>query len=203
MTLSKTQLAQDRNARGKAVPFRGSIWGFNYFDGAEKSLSRQTFDLANSGPSDVSTLVGGYGVVSVTPLQLNPIRILQPHYGQIISCYLDFSITFNSADNGMQCWIAIGNFTSGAPNWTVNTSYTTAYITQSWTQINGKSTPLTVSGGSIAPNTLNLTPALYPSTSSSFVPEAFVLLIYFSRTPTASGFNLNYLNVHASVQGIM
>lgn len=200
MALQITQYKQDRNARKDAVPFRGAIWGYPYNDASERDLSQ--FSVFTNGVGsgfDAYSLVRAIG--SNSPAALNTIRIVQPRFGTVVSCFADINMTFSAADNGLHCYLAIGTF-SNAQTFTPTTSYSQAYLNASWITINGSVAPMTVANGVLAPQTFNLLPALYAYGTPNFVAEAFVLLLCFNRAPTAAGFKLNTLNVHMSVQGI-
>lgn len=200
MSLIEIQLKQDRNARNTAVPFRGSIWGCDYGDGTERDLGSGLSVATGASNGDVSELASNMGGTTLSQL-VYPIRIIQPHYGEVIASFLDINMSFNTLDNGTQCWLAIGDW-SNATQFIPRSSYSRTEIVQSWMKMTGAAAPMVVASGSLTPQTINVQPALYKNTDMQFIPEAFVLLLCFDKAPHAAGFQLNTLNIHMSVQGI-
>ena len=203
--------SQDKAARSYAVPVRGSIWGLNYNDRSE----RQVMILKNNGSgllySDMhdyfpGVLDSGFMTSATTPQigasQICPIRILKPHYGELAECFVDLDLNVAAADTGLTLKLAIGRLEAG--NYARVNSYTEAEIDDSWRKIRGSTAPLTVSGGKISADLLNLLPALPVYGSADYRRDVFVLLLVFNRVPVLTGtFNFNYLNVHTSVTGVL
>ncbi len=195
----------DIQQRKVAVPFFGHIWGQNQSDLTAVDLNSgfpgdaSGLDYVNglSGSSNASattfTLGGTYGVA---------IRVLQPHYGQLIECKLDINMSFASADNGIGFYCAIGTFASMAQTYIQNLSYTQSELDQSWAKINGHNAHLPVTSGSINAKAINLLPALYPYGNANYFEDAFVLLLCFDKQPTLANFIVNWLNIHQSTTGI-
>lgn len=201
----------DKDARRYAVPVRGNIWGLNYNDSSERDVMRNK----NNGSGNLLSDMNDYfpGVFESgggdTPIsaqlgasQICPIRILKPHYGELAECFVDLDITVAAADTGLTLKLGIGRLSAG--NYARVTSYTEAEINAAWRKIRGSDAPLTVSGGKISADLLNLLPALPEYGSSDWRRDVFVLVLYFNRAPVITGtFKFNYLNIHTSVTGVL
>lgn len=140
--------------------------------------------------------------IGANPTNLFALRILQPHYGQLIECKLDINMSFASADNGIGFYAAIGTFASMAQTYIQNLSYTQSQLDQSWAKINGHTAHIPVTSGSINAKGINLLPALYKYGDANYFEDAFVLLLCFDKTPTPANFIINWLNIHQSTTGI-
>jgi hypothetical protein len=193
---------QDRAARQYAVPVRGSIWGLNHNDRTERDLQYITFPPTTADTMKYFpwTYSGTTNSPTVGASKICPIRILQPHYGELIECYADLQLTPVAGDSDLTMKLAIGRFQSGS--YDPVTSYTDEEINASWRKIRGTDTPMSVTGGVIAADLLDLLAALPKYGDSSFREDAFVLLIVFNKVPTVTGsFHFNFLNIHTSVTG--
>lgn len=197
----------NRDVRNYAVPVRGTIWGVNYNDRSERDIGAivqvpQTFgDYHDYFPS-YRVDSGTTYPAQVAPSQVCPMRILQPHYGGIEECYADISINVAAADSDLTLKLAIGRFQSGSYDRVL--TYTDAEMAASWRRIRGSDTPLSVSGGVISADLLNLLDAIPKYGDANWKEDAFVLILYFNKVPTETGtFYFNYLNIHSSVSGIV
>jgi hypothetical protein len=85
--------SRDRKIRGEAVTLRGSIFGHNYQDETEYDLTQGAWTNQASF-SDICNLVGinpaDGTAITPSPNGFNSIRILQPHFGELVECYIDF-----------------------------------------------------------------------------------------------------------------
>jgi len=202
---------QDKAARIYAVPVRGTIWGLNYNDRSERAVMVIKNNGSGALYSDLhdyfpGTFDSGFATSATTPQigasQICPIRILKPHYGELTECFVDIDLNVAAADTGLTLKLAIGKLDAGA--YSRVTSYTDAEIDASWLQIRGSTAPLTVSGGKISADLLNLLPALPKYGSADYRRDVFVLLLVFNRVPVITGtFSFNYLNIHTAVAGVL
>lgn len=199
----------DRDVRRYAVPVRGTIWGHNYNDRSERDIGYYIHQ-APVTYSDYNDYFPGvdYSLAGATPInpivgasQQCPLRILNPHFGGIVECYADLSITVAAADPDLTLKLVVGRFQSSSYDRVL--TYTQAEIDASWLKIRGSNTPLSVSSGAISADLLNLLPAMYEYGNAEYREEAFVLILAFNKVPTLTGtFKFNYLNVHTSVTGV-
>lgn len=198
----ESTMNQDRAARQYAVPVRGSIWGLNYNDRTERDLQYVDF-YSTSDTMKYFPFTDSHDMsypASKGASRVCPIRILQPHYGELIECYADLQLTPAAADNNLTMKLAIGKFQSGS--YDPVTSYTDEEINASWRKIHGTDTPLSVSGGVISAELIDLLHALPKYGDSAFREDAFVLLVAFNKVPIHTGtFHFNFLNIHTSVTG--
>ena len=200
-------MSLDRATRQYAVPVRGTIWGMNYNDRTERDIGGiSTVPLAFS---DFHDFFPGYHMINVSatyPPQLGarkqcPMRILKPHYGDLVECYADLRIIVASGDNDLTLKLAIGRMNS---DYSRIMEYTDEEINRSWRMIRGTDAPLTVSGGTIEADLIDLLAALPKYGSSEFQSDAFVLILAFNKVPTLTGsFDFQYLNIHTSVTGVV
>lgn len=215
----------DRQIRNEAVTMRGSIFGHNYKDETEYDLTYGAYS-GNGGTSDICNLVGistANGLpVTPTPNAINVIRILQPHYGEIVECYIDYvSVRFATAAGGVpgkeggagsgNLKFAIGDFTNNDFN-TPRASYSLTEINADWLKISGRTTGLTISGGGdsrITASRLNLLPALKKANSGLFLEDGFNLLMVFNDglyaplgSDAGGNFALEFFRLAISVTGV-
>jgi hypothetical protein len=215
---------QDRKIRGEAVTLRGSVFGHNYMDETEYDLTQGAF-TSSASYSDLCGLLGistvdGSSITPVIP-GFSSIRILQPHFGELVECYIDFvSIHFpfdsfgtpghnGAGSNDLQ--FGIGDFTNNDFT-TPRTSYTAAEITASFQKMTGRTTGYVVAGGGdarITWNRINLLPALYKSGDSKFVEDGFNLIMMINTGSGAAAtqggtdtFKLEFFRITMSVTGI-
>ncbi len=197
---------QDKSARQYAVPVRGSIWGLNYNDRTERDLQYVSPPGNSADTAKYFPYTYAYANVTFPPTigasKICPIRILQPHYGEIIECYADLQLTPAAGDSDLTMKLAIGIFDGSSYNPVTN--YTDEEINASWRRIRGSDTPLSVSGGVISADLLDLKNAIPKYGDDNYREDAFVLLIVFNKVPVISGaFHFNYLNIHTSVTGAL
>lgn len=203
--------AFDKDSRNYAVPVRGTIWGLMYNDRSE----RDVMVIKNNGSgalySDLhdyfpGVFDSGFATSATTPQigasQVCPIRILKPHYGELAECFLDLEFTVAAADSDLTLKLGIGRLSSG--NYDRVSSYTEAEIDVSWLKIRGSTAPLTVSGGKISADLIDLLPALPVYGDADYRRDVFVLVLYFNKVPTLTGTHkFNFLNIHTSVTGVL
>lgn len=187
----------DANLRTGAIPYYANIWGYNRASLSDKAIVPDPNDTSGFYPTlgDLANFEPTIGTLST----INPIRVLQPHYGNIIEANLNLAITLTSGEPQRQLRIAIGTFSS---RYTAQTSYTDLYINTSHQQISGQAAPYTIpAAGTFSLNKLNLKPAMYKRGSSNFLEDAFVLLLCFDKAPsTATGFSLTRCEIDCTMQ---
>lgn len=182
---------QDNALRQTAIPFTANVWGYNRSTDSDNSIANNTTatlgDLANFQ-------------TSVGTLQLiNPVRFLQPRYGNLIEANLNIYLAIGVGDIPTFCRLAIGYFQSGS--YSAQTSYTDSEINTSHQIITGRTTPYSIGGGLLSQQKLNLLPAMYKRGDARFNEDGFVLLIVFDHAPsTAPLFALDKLEVDCSMQ---
>lgn len=185
------------SVRETAIPYYANIWGYNRASLSDKAIAPDPADTSGFYPTlgDLANFEPTHGVLST----INPIRILQPHYGNIVEANLNLNFTLASAEASRQLRIAIGTFSS---RYTAQTSYSDAYINASHAQITGTNTPFTIgAAGTFSMNKLNLKPAMYGRQSSNFLEDAFVLLLVFDKAPsTGSGYKFTRCDVECTMQ---
>lgn len=203
----------DRQVRGEAVTMRANVFGHNYMDETEYDLTKGAY-TPSGGYSDLCAMLGirttDGAVITPTPQAINSIRIMQPHQGELVECYID-SLQIRSATDamgsttekgGLGMYIAIGDFTNNDFT-TPRTSYTLAEIKASWQKISGRSLPIAMlSGGGdwrLIARRLNLLPELKKNGNPLFVEDGFNLIIAFGDTdgnvlfaPSGSGAGSNF-----------
>lgn len=218
--------ALDRQVRNEAVTLRGSVFGHNYEDETEYDLRAGAFTFNGGGYSDLAGILGintSSGAPGTpNPQAINSFRILQPAYGEIVECYIDYvSVRFATAAGGTpgkeggagagNLKFAIGDFTNN--NFmTPRTSYSLAEINADWEKIKGTTTGLSVPGGGdsrINASRLNLLPVLKKSGHAKFVKDGFNLLMVFNdglAAPLASDaggdFSLEFFRLAIAITGI-
>lgn len=216
----------DRQIRNEAVAQRASVFGHNYQDYTDYDLTKGAFTLSG-GYSDLCGILGVSTVdgsaITPNPQAINSIRIMQPHQGEVVECYVDFIMARTATGaggstvekGGLGMVIAIGDFTNN-DFITPRTSYTIAEVMASWKRISGRSTPLPImSGGDfrLYASRINLLPELYKSGTSKFVEDGFNLLICFTdpdglrlyapiATGAGSNFKLESLRLVQSITGV-
>ena len=201
----------DKSSRSYSVPMRGSIWGVNYNEYSERNLEHQTVVFATIGTNgndfkdyfNTYLIVGGteYWRYPTSQLQC-PLRILKPHYGELSECFLDLQITVAASDSDLTLKLAVGHFVAG--EYIRTTSYTQSEIDASWRKIRGSDVPLSVVGGKISVDLLNLLPIIPKYGDADYRQDAFVLVLAFNKPPTQTGtYKFNYLNIHQSSSGVL
>lgn len=182
----------DNALRKTAIPYYANAFGYN-----RTTSSDQDIGSGSSGNDDIGTYFQPtYG----TPGTINPIRFLQPYYGDIIEANLNLAFQLASAESARQLRLAIGTFQSDGI--TPTTSYTDSYINASHQLITGLTAPFSISAaGSFSQNKLNLFPALYKRGSANFVEDLFVLLLVFDSAPSVgSGWAFTKCEINCTAQ---
>jgi hypothetical protein len=221
-------MALDRQVRNEAVTMRANVFGHNYKDETEYDLTVGAY-TPSGGYSDLCPLIGirpsDGASVAPTPQAINSIRVLQPHQGELVECYID-ALSIRTATNalggtlevtGLGLMVVVGEFTNN--NFlTPKTNYTFEEIKEKWEKINGSHIPLRLlSGGGdwrIMESRIKIHEALHKSDSPYFVEDGFNLLFAFTdydgtmlRTPVATGagsnFNLEMLRIVQSMSGVV
>ena len=187
------------------MPVRGTIWGVNYNDRSERDIgARDGVPLVFGDYHDFFPSYEISNGISHSPQmganRICPLRILKPHYGELIECYADLQITVAAVDNDLTLKLGIGKFESGSYDRVL--TYTDNEIDAAWQKMRGNTTPLSVSGGKISVDLVNLFEALPKYGDANYIEDAFVLILVFNKTPTVTGtFKFDYLNIHTSVTG--
>ncbi len=187
-------MQSDLNTRNKAIPYYANIWGYNRTEDSDQSITGSVGHFTmNFG--DLENFQPGFGTLNT----INPIRILQPHYGDIINANLTLVFTLASAEIARQFRIAIGYFGS---NYAAETNYTQAHIDESHKKITGRDSPYQIAAaGSFTNFAINLTPALYKRGDALFQDDAFVLLLVFDQAPsTGAGWTFTKCNIDCTMQ---
>lgn len=94
--------SQDLALRKTAIPYYANVWGYNRNQFSDYNISSAyTYgDLLNLVPSSYF----GSGTIAT----VNPIRVLQPQYGDIIEANLNLNIKMATAESARQLRIGIG-----------------------------------------------------------------------------------------------
>lgn len=186
----------DRQVRNEAVTLRANVFGHNYWDYTEYDLTVGAFTANGGGSSDLCPMLGinptTGAIVTPTVQAINSIRILQPHFGEVVQMYIDFFSMRSATDafgtteekGGLGVIFAIGDFTNN-DFLTPNTNYTFEQLAASWKRISGKDYPIYMASGGgdwrMFANRINLLPELYKSDSPKFVEDGFNLIIAFTN----------------------
>ena len=185
-----------------------NVFGHNYQDATEYALSVGAFTNNGGGRSDLCNMLGidttTGGPVTPTVQSVNSIRILQPHFGELVQCYIDFfsmrsatdAMGFTEEKGGLGVIFAIGDFTDN--NFlTPRTSYTFEELAASWKKISGKDYPIYMASGGgdyrMLDSGINLLPELKKADSPLFVEDGFNLIIAFT--------NVGYTQLVAPING--
>ena len=185
--------SQDLALRKTAIPYYANVWGYNrnHFSDYDNRIVSSLGDLANLAPSSYS----GAGA----PVAVNPIRVLQPQYGDIIEANLNLSLKLATAEGARQLRIGIGYFSS---RYTAQTSYTSDEILASHRAITGQDDPFTIAPAStFRIQRLNLYKAMYHRGDARFKDDAFVVLLAFDQAPSnGSGYTFTKFEVDCTMQ---
>lgn len=225
----------DRQVRNEAVTMRANVFGHNYQDGTEYDLTVGAMTLSG-GYSDLCPMLGigndrsnvaTFGQpVTPYPSAINSLRVLQPHQGELVECYIDYLQIRSAVNNmgstvekgGLGMYIAIGDFINNDFT-TPRTDYTLDEIKASWRTISGRTLPIAMlSGGGdwrIIASRVNLLLALYKSDNPKFVEDGFNLILAFGDTdgnylfaPQGAGvlgganFSFEFLRILQSITGV-
>lgn len=213
----------DRQIRNEAVTMRANVFGHNYMDETEYDLTKGAYTVSG-GYSDLCPLVGirttDGAAITPTPQAINSIRIMQPHQGELVECYIDYvQVRYVTNDGytepkggGNSMSFAIGDFTNNDFT-TPRTSYTSQEVMDSWKRISGRSTGITrVPGGEAVTyaTRINLLPELIKAGNAKFVEDGFNLLLVFNNgliapdgtAGTGFDFKLESLRIVQSMTGV-
>lgn len=185
--------SQDLALRKTAIPYYANVWGYNRSQNSDYDISSASSygDLVNMIPSSY------FG--SGTPVAVNPIRVLQPQYGDIIEANLNLRLKTATAEATRYFRIAIGYFSS---RYTAETSYTEGYIMESHRKITGRDAPFTIAPAStLSIQRLNLYPGMYHRGDSQFKDDAFVVLLCFDKAPSnGTGYTFTKFEIDCTMQ---
>jgi len=185
--------SQDLALRKTSIPYYANVWGYNrgQFSDYDISIADSYGDLVNLVPSSYF----GSGTIAA----VNPIRILQPQYGDIIEANLNIKFTMASSEGARQFRIAIGKFSD---LYTAQTSYTDSEIIASHRQITGRDDAFSIApAGSFTLQRTNLYPSMYHRGNSNFRNDAFVVLLCFDQAPSkGSGYTFTKFEVDCTMQ---
>ena len=185
--------AQDLALRKTAIPYYANVWGYNRSDESDVDISSSSAigDLKNLIPSSYS----GSGTIAA----VNPVRVLQPQYGDIIEANLNLRFKMATAEGARQFRIAIGYFNGLTA---AETSYTEAYITASHRAITGRDTPYAIAPAqTFSVQRLNLYPSMYHRGESQFRDDAFVVLLCWDQAPDkGTGYTFTKFEVDCTMQ---
>lgn len=183
---------QDNALRKTAIPFTANAFGY---------YGTQDSDQDIGAGSSINDDIGHAFAPSVgSPSTINPIRFMQPYYGDITEASLYLAFQLASAESARQLRIAIGTFQ--ADGITPTASYTDSYINASHQLITGLTAPFSISAaGSFSQSKLNLFPALFKRGDASFNEDMFVLLVVFDQAPSVgSGWAFTKCEINCTAQ---
>lgn len=185
--------SQDLALRKTAIPYYANVWGYNRNENSDQDISSATNigDLKNLIPTSYT----GSGTIA----RVNPIRVLQPQYGDIVEANLNLRFKLATAEAARQFRIAVGYFST---RFTAETSYSDEYINESHRKITGRETPFTISAaGTFNVQRLNLYPAMYRRGDARFLDDAFVVLLVFDQAPSkGSGYTFTKFEIDCTAQ---
>jgi hypothetical protein len=98
--------AQDKATRGKVLPMRLPVWGFNSNENSDTDITQ------NILPGDLVNLIG----ISASAASIEQIRFARPYQGQIERAYLTFDLSYPATGGGDQTqgiYIGRGVFNDG------------------------------------------------------------------------------------------
>lgn len=185
--------SSDKALRKTALPYYANVWGYNRGQNSDQDISTATNigDLVNLIPSSYF----GSGTIQ----KINPVRVLQPQYGDIIEANLNLRFRLANAEPARQFRLAIGYFSS---LYAAETSYDDVYISDSHRKITGRDSAYTISAaGTFNIARLNLYPAMYHRGHARFKDDAFVILLCFDETPSkGTGYTFTKFEVDCTMQ---
>lgn len=185
--------SQDLALRKTAIPYYANVWGYNRSEDSDYDISAGTYvgDLSSMIPSSLfqSTAIG----------TVNPIRILQPQYGDIVEANLNIKFRTANAEGARKFRIAIGKFNGLYDR---ETSYSDDYITESHRQLTGHTVPFDIPPAStFTLPRLNLYPGMYHRGDAEFRDDAFVLLLVFDQAPSkGTGYSFTKFEINCTAQ---
>lgn len=185
--------SQDLALRKTAIPYYANVWGYNRGQQSDQDISlADTYgDLVNLVPSSYF----GSGTIAA----VNPIRVLQPQYGDIIEANLNLNIKMATAEGARQLRIGIGYFSD---RYTAQTSYTEDEINASHRAITGQDDPFDIApAATFRIQRLNLYKAMYHRGDARFKDDAFVVLLAFDQAPSkGTGYTFTKFEVDCTMQ---
>lgn len=185
--------SQDKSLRKTAIPYYANVWGYNRGMNADQDISNTSF------PGDLAIMIPDSYFTSETIGTVNPIRVLQPQYGDIVEANLNLKFSLASAEGARKFRIAIGKFDD---RYTADTSYSEGNINESHRKITGRDSPYNIApGGSITIPRVNLYPAMYHRGDDNFRDDAFVVLLCFDVAPSkGSGYTFTKFEIDCTMQ---
>lgn len=163
----------------QVVPVRGSIVGHCYYDATERDLSVGAEDKAEGFRSgDVAKYVA-LGNQSSAVLY---IRILMPHYAQIVEAYLDLWCTAAGVNGVRVVFAPVDGLTP--------VELSSIQIDEMWRRLYGKSDSIKAENGRIRVAGLNMKPVILERTRKD---ELMALVLAFDTPP--QDFKLERLNL--------
>lgn len=185
--------SQDLALRKTSIPYYANVWGYNRGQHSDQNISSAN-DIG-----DLSALVPSSYSYQTSISTINPIRVLQPQYGDIIEANLNLNIKMATAEGARQLRIAIGYFSD---RYTAQTSYTDAEITASHRAITGRDEPFTIApAATFSTQRLSLYKAMYHRGDARFKDDAFVVLLCFDQAPSkGTGYTFTKFEVDCTMQ---
>ena len=186
---------QDRALRSTAIPYYANVWGYNRTSTSDQLIVSVD---GNGGGSDLATFQPTFG----SPSAINPIRVLQPQYGDIIEANLNLRFTLASAEGARKLRIAIGYYDGTGNGYTPQSTYADADITASHRKITGRDAAYDIApAGTFSARRLNLYPAMYHRGDARFKDSAFVVLLCFDQAPSVgSGWAFTRFDIDCTMQ---
>ena len=188
--------AEDKALRKTAIPYYANVWGYNRGQQSDVDISLP-YSASYVGDLDVMIPNSYSGSTSIS--KVNPIRVLQPQYGDLIEANLNLKFKLATAEGARKFRVAIGYFGSG---YAAETSYDDVAILASHRKITGRDTPYDIAPAStFSVQRLNLYPAMYHRGDARFNDDAFVVLLCFDETPSkGSGYTFTKFDIDCTMQ---
>lgn len=164
----------DKSLRQVAIPYNGQVMTYNRSESSDQDISQGT----NTGDLTPFTYNSGQKDFMV--------RILRPHFGQIVQAYLNISLTFDSTEPSPKFYVSAGSGYAADGVTAVVPSST--YILSAHQQITGQAAPL--SGAAGQPLTfykLNILPLIPQYGATNYSSDSYVVGIHFLQVPVMTG----------------
>ena len=153
----------------QVVPVRGSIVGHCYYDATERDLSVGAEDKAEGfRAGDVAK----YVALGNQSSEVLYIRILMPHYAQIVEAYLDLWCTAAGVNGVRAVFAPVDGLTP--------VELSSSQIDEMWRRLYGKSDSIKAENGRIRIGELNMKPVIPEKTRDS---ELMALVLAFDTPP--------------------
>ena len=163
----------------QVVPVRGSIVGHCYYDATERDLSVGAEDKAEGfRAGDVAK----YIMLSNQSSAVLYVRILMPHYAQIVEAYLDLWCMVAGSNGVRAVFAPVDGLTP--------VELSGSQIDDMWRRLYGKSDSIKTENGKIQVAGLNMKPVIPERTRDS---ELMALVLAFDVPPQS--FKLERLNL--------